>query len=665
MRILLAHNSLYYPSHGGGDRSNRLLMEALAARGHDVRVVARIERFGAGPHEAFLRQLAARAAAAEVAPPEVRQRLNGVDVRTLTLDPQWRAFFSSHLDAFDPDAILASTDDPAQLLLDIALSNARARVVYLARATIAAPFGPDSSAPNSRRAETLRRCDGVVGVSEYVARYMAQWGELDAIHIPISLLEPREYPDLGDFDSPFVTLANPCAVKGISIFLALADRMPGVRFAAVPTWGTNSANLAHLRERANIEIIEPVDNIDDLLRRTRVLLVPSLWAEARSRIVVEAMACGIPVIASDVGGIPEAKLGVPYLIAVNPIVRYKHAVDEKMAPVAEVPPQDASPWQAALERLLNDRGHHAQISRQSRTAALEYARTLSVEPFERFLERVVRSPKRAVGKGPVHGLSTDKQRLLALRLEQRAASPSDAWFPDIQPRLERPRLFCFPYAGGGALSYRPWIAPLHMVVSVCPVRLPGRETRIREAPLAGMQALIDAVESAISPYLDRPFAFFGHSMGAAIAFELARSLRRHGKPLPFALYASGARAPQFRLHWTPPPAPGDREFLEQLRRLDGIPAELLENQEAMEYALPVLRADAALYRNYVYAPEEPLPFPIFAYGGSCDPNVQREHVEAWREQTSARFTRREFEGGHFFIHSARDAFLSALMEDLR
>src|SRR5579863_8612486 len=126
MRILLAHNSLYYPSHGGGDRSNRLLMEALAARGHDVRVVARIERFGAGPHEAFLHQLNARGAAAEVAAPEVRQRLNGVDVRTLTLDSQWRSFFSNHVGAFDPDVILASTDDPAQLLLDIALQAPRA-----------------------------------------------------------------------------------------------------------------------------------------------------------------------------------------------------------------------------------------------------------------------------------------------------------------------------------------------------------------------------------------------------------------------------------------------------------------------------------------------------------------------------------------------------------
>ena len=190
MRILLAHNSLYYPSHGGGDKSNRLLMEALSARGHDIRVAARIERFGPEPQEEFLRRLRSRGVAAQVAPPEVRLRLKGVDVRTLTLEPHLRAFFSRHVEAFDPDAILTSTDDPAQLLLDIALRAPRARVVYLVRATIAVPFGPDSSSVNAERTEMLRGVDGVVGVSEYVARYVSRWGGIDAVHVPISLLEP-------------------------------------------------------------------------------------------------------------------------------------------------------------------------------------------------------------------------------------------------------------------------------------------------------------------------------------------------------------------------------------------------------------------------------------------------------------------------------------------
>ena len=645
MRILLAHNSLYYPSHGGGDKSNRLLMEALAARGHEVRVIARIERFGPEPQDAFLRELASRDITPEIAAPDVRLQLNGVDVRTLTLDPHLRAFFSRHIAEFDPDVIITSTDDPAQILLDIAIASARARVVYLVRATIAAPFGPDSSAPNAQRAEMLRRCDAVVGVSEYVARYMSRWGGIDAIHLPISLLEPGEYPNLGSFDNAFVTMVNPCAVKGIAIFLELARRMPAVRFAAVPTWGTNAADLAALREIPNITILQSVDDIDDLLRQTRILLVPSIWAEARSRIVVEAMARGVPVIASDIGGIPEAKLGVPYLVPVNPIVRYKPAVDEKMAPVPEVPEQDIAPWQAALDRLLTDREHYARLSQASRAAALEYAGNLSVGPFEELLENVLRAPKRPGHAVAAPSLSPEKRKLLALRLRQKL------WLPYLDRQAGKPLLFCFPYAGAGALAYRPWIALLSRVVSVCPIRLPGRETRTAEDPLDSMAALVEALESAIAPHLDQPFAFFGHSMGAAAAFELARSLRRHGRPLPSALYVSAARAPQFRLNWTPPPPPDDRELLEQLRRLDGIPSELFENPEAMQYALPALRTDTALYRNYVYTPEPPLPVPIFAYGGRADPNVTSEHVEAWREQTIADFTRREFAGGHFFLNS--------------
>src|SRR5439155_5282961 len=133
-----------------------------------------------------------------------------------------------------------------------ALRAERARVVHLVRATIAVPFGPDSSGVNAQRAETLRGVDGVVGVSEYVARYVSRWGGMDAVHMPISLLEPGECPDLGSFDNPLVTLVNPCAVKGIAIFLALAGGMPAVQFAAVTTWGTNAADLAALREHPNI-----------------------------------------------------------------------------------------------------------------------------------------------------------------------------------------------------------------------------------------------------------------------------------------------------------------------------------------------------------------------------------------------------------------------------
>ncbi len=664
MRILLAHNSLYFPSHGGGDKSNRLLMEALAAKGHEVRVVARVAHFGADSEQQFVSDLAFRGITPEIENGVARFVLEGVDVRTLTSDPHIRAYLSREIESFDPDVIITSTDDPAQLLFEVAIQAKRARVVHLVRATIATPFGPDASAPSAARTELLKRADAVVGVSEYVARYVREHGGIPAVHVPISLMEPGEYPDLGRFDSPYVTIVNPCAVKGIDIFVALAGRMPSVQFAAVPTWGTNARDFIALRSHPNITILRPVDNIDDLLRQTRVLLVPSIWAEARSRVIPESMLRAVPVIASDVGGIPEAKLGVPYVLPVNPIRHYKPALDENMVPVAETPPQDIGPWQAALERLITDPAHWKEIAAQSRAAALHYVENLSVEPFERLLEEVVRSPKRSAGREAPEALSDAKRRLLAARLRHTAAQRSK-WFPtaaDAKPG--QVRLFCFPHAGGGALVYRAWRNELPDRFSVTPAQAPGREARIAEPPIDDIAALIESLTEELRHWLDLPFVFFGHSMGAVVAFELARSLRRNALALPIALFASGARAPQFREHYTPPPEPGDAEFIAELRRLEGFPAEILDNPEAMRLLLPALRADARLYRNYVYRPEPPFDFPIFAYGGLEDPNVRREHVEAWRQQTTGAFHLRGFRGGHFFLQRRRSEFLRELSEDL-
>jgi glycosyltransferase involved in cell wall biosynthesis len=426
LRILLAHNSHYYPSYGGGDKSNRLLMQALAARGHDVRVVARVEHFGERAHSALVRELAARGAG--IGTPEETQdspgvefRMNGVEVRILARNPALRSYFAAQVRAFDPEVIVASTDDPAHLMLAVALRDTRARVVYLVRATVALPFGPDSGLPSVFHTEALRQADGVVAVSEYVAQYTRQWGGVEAIHVPISLLDPGGHPQLGRFENRFVSMVNPCAVKGISIFLALADRFPDVEFAAVPTWGTTAADFEELRKRPNISVLAPVDDIDDLLRQTRVMLAPSLWAEARSRVILEAMSRGIPVMASAVGGLAEAMLGVDYLLPVNPVSHYRPEVDELMVPAVDIPPQDVSPWAAVLERLLTDRTHYEDLSARSRQTALAYADRLHAGPFEAYLERVLAAPRKRTGMPRQSGrtmLSDERRRLLALRLKR-------------------------------------------------------------------------------------------------------------------------------------------------------------------------------------------------------------------------------------------------------
>src|ERR1051326_266469 len=355
MRILLGQNSQYFPAHGGGDKSNRLLLEALAARGHECRAVARISVFDQIEHQRYLAQLESRGVhPASTADGVVTFARAGVNAHIVT-NANLRSLFVAQMEAFAPEVILTSTDDPAQLLLEAALDAAGARVVYLARATLAVPFGPDCAFPSETRTARISAADRVVGVSEYVAAYIRRHAGIDAVHVPISLMEPGEWPVLGCFENSFVTITNPCAVKGISIFLALADAFPDAEFAAVPAWGTNEQDRAALRERSNVHLLDPVDDIDRLFARTKVLLVPSLWAEARSRVVLEAMLRGVPVIAANVGGIPEAKMGVPYLLPVNPIVKYEAKVDSQMVPVADVPTQDITPWRDALGRLLTDR----------------------------------------------------------------------------------------------------------------------------------------------------------------------------------------------------------------------------------------------------------------------------------------------------------------------
>jgi len=650
MRILLAHNSLYYPSFGGGDKSNRLLMGALAARGHDVRVVARIAKFGAGEHDRFLRELEARGVRHEPGQDAVRFVLDGADIRTLTRSPQLRAYFSGQLAEFDPDVILTSTDDPAQLLFELASRATRARLVYLVRATIAVPFGPDSSSPNHAKTEMLRQADGIVGVSEYVAGYVRKWSGLDAIHLPISLLDPGETRRRGRFDNPFVVMVNPCAVKGISIFLALAERAPHLQFGAVPTWGTSAGDLAALRRLRNVTVIPPVDCLDDLFSQTRVALVPSLWAEARSRVVVEAMLRGVPVMASDVGGLKEAKLGVPYLLPVNPITEYESALDENMVPVAAVPEQDIGPWMAALDRLTRDPVHWEDIATQSRAAALGYASTLTVEPFEKFLLQLLDRPRRPHSLPPQ--LSEDKRKLLALRWTRRA------WFPTLDTKSRGTlRLFCFPHAGAGVLAYRKWMGALSGV-EVIPVLLPGRETRAGESPIENLRELIGALTPVIRPLLEARYAFFGHSMGAGIAFELTRSLRAIGAPLPRMLLVSSARPPQARTEANRKQEPSDAQLLDEVAGLGAL------TPEALDLAFPIVRADSRMYRNYFYRPEPPLTIPIAAYGGVSDPAIAPEQLDGWREQTTAEFIRREFAGGHFYLQSNTKSVLEALQQDL-
>lgn len=238
------------------------------------------------------------------------------------------------------------------------------------------------------------------------------------------------------------------------------------------------------------------------------------------------------------------------------------------------------------------------------------------------------------------------------------------WFSNLRPRPDaRRRLFCIPYAGGTAAVFQQWPDAFPPEIEVLAVNLPGRGRRIMEPAFATLAPLIQELTQALSPFLDKPLAFFGHSMGALIAFETARLLRKSGSRLPEHLFVSGCFAPHL-----PDPHPvhqlAEPEFVEEIQRLNGMPAEVLGNQELLNLVLPSLRADFTLTENYVAIEESPLPCPISVFGAWRDPLTSRESLEAWRCHTTAHFSVRMLPGDHFFLITHRQLLVNMICGEL-
>ncbi len=235
-------------------------------------------------------------------------------------------------------------------------------------------------------------------------------------------------------------------------------------------------------------------------------------------------------------------------------------------------------------------------------------------------------------------------------------------YPKPNPKAQL-RLFCFPYAGGGAQVFRPWPNSLPPTVEVCAIELPGRGTRFRQAPFTRIEPLVEAIALALLPMLDKPFAFFGHSMGALVSFKLARLLRKQSSSQPRHLFVSGRRAPQLSLdsliHTLPEP-----EFIDKLRVYNGIPSVFLADPEMMQLFIPVLRADFEVIETYVYKNEPAFDFPITTFGGWQDPELNSQKLEEWAHHTTAAFDLQMFPGDHFFLHSDQALLLQSITQQL-
>jgi medium-chain acyl-[acyl-carrier-protein] hydrolase len=227
------------------------------------------------------------------------------------------------------------------------------------------------------------------------------------------------------------------------------------------------------------------------------------------------------------------------------------------------------------------------------------------------------------------------------------------------------RLFCLPYAGGSPMIFCDWPAYLPPNVEVCPIQLPGRAMRLSHPPFTRVDALIEALVPALQPFLNKPFAFFGHSMGGLLSFELARALRLKFSLEPEAVFIAGRQAPPLHertsiIYDLPEP-----RFLEELRHLNGTPPEVLEQPELMRLLVPLLRADFELCQTYVYQPGPVLDCPLYVFGGLDDREVNYEELDQWRGYTTGPFSLRMLPGDHFFIRRSQAQLLQMISKDLK
>ena len=226
-----------------------------------------------------------------------------------------------------------------------------------------------------------------------------------------------------------------------------------------------------------------------------------------------------------------------------------------------------------------------------------------------------------------------------------------------------PRLLCFPYGGGGISVFNTWPRLLPQF-EIWSVELPGRDSQIRLKPFVSFPPLIAELQEVLRPVLDRPHFYFGHSLGALIAFELARAVFQSGDALTKGLIVSAHPAPHLPSFRKPLHQLSEPDLIQALRELNGTPKAVFQHAELLDLMLPLLRADFELHFNYEFRPQPPLPVPIVAFAGTRDAEVMPEDMKAWKEHTTAAFEWHPVEGDHFFLSTAAERFLPALQRAL-
>lgn len=354
MRILLTSHMPHLTTVGGAQKALRAAVEALSARHHEVRVVS-VE---ANPPALDVRRTRGGARVA---------RCGGVDIEPARDIDEMLGRARALCRRWQPDVVLVPAEDIHQRPLRGAL-QLDAPVVVVCQTPATLPFGPGAAAADGEKAAWFERAQRVLATSHFLADYIQTYG---VTAVPVTLPAwPRRAPrpDRRFAERPHALFINPSVIKGLPIFVAVGAALWPRRFAAVPTWATTATDLDKLREMRNLTLRAPERDIFRLLEAARVLLVPSLWLENAPLIITEAMLAGVPVIASDVGGIPEVMQGAGTRLPVNQVT---WETDDSGCVSPFAPEQPVGPWIEATAQIMDHEerwAHERQVARDAATA---------------------------------------------------------------------------------------------------------------------------------------------------------------------------------------------------------------------------------------------------------------------------------------------------------
>lgn len=367
----------YFPlGISGQAKANASIITSLAARGHDCNAVLLLHPDDGARYDSSLAEL--QQAGIEVASEDWCDRfiLDGIDVTVGVEVCGFTDLLREEARRFAPDCVLVTA---AQQLMYATQAACSAPCAFLVHDVFQLPFGPFASSARLSRshAKLFEHAAEVISVSQFSVEYLRKFGGIESELLYLPCFGRGPFPNFGNLETGYVTYLNPSLWKGLPVFLEVARRLPEVAFATIPLWATTPSDRAAVEELPNVTVLEPTRDIDEILSQTRVVMIPSMGYDPFSVLAVEAMLRGIPVVGSNVGGVPEALLGVGEACPVPALT------PTSAEPVSE---DIAAAWCNAIRRLLSDRDHHEERSREGRRAAEEYISRFTIEAYERYFE---------------------------------------------------------------------------------------------------------------------------------------------------------------------------------------------------------------------------------------------------------------------------------------